>query len=187
MVSLTSLWLPILLSAVAVFIVSSIVHMALPYHRSDFAKLPNEDQILSSLAPHNIPVGDYMFPMPAGMSSMKDPAFVEKRKRGPAGIATIFPPDQMGMTKSLVLWFIYAVVVSLFAAYITSHALPLGARSAEIFRYVGTLGFLSHGMALTHDSIWFGRKWSTTIKNLFDGFLYGATMALVFIWLWPAP
>lgn len=187
MVSLSSLWLPILLSGVAVFIVSSIVHMALPYHRSDFAKLPNEDQILGSLAPHNIPVGDYMFPMPASMSAMKDPAFVEKHKRGPVGIVTILPSGQMGMTKQLVLWFVYSLVVSLFAAYITSHALPVGARSAEVFRYVGTLGFLGYGMASAHESIWFGRKWSTTIKNLFDAFVYGAATALVFIWLWPAP
>jgi len=33
MVPLTSLWAPILLSAVIVFVASSIMHMVLPFHR----------------------------------------------------------------------------------------------------------------------------------------------------------
>ncbi|MFQ5717948.1 MAG: hypothetical protein ACE5IK_00225 [Acidobacteriota bacterium] len=43
MIALTSLVLPILLSAVLVFVVSSIIHMVLPYHRGDFSQLPAED------------------------------------------------------------------------------------------------------------------------------------------------
>lgn len=187
MVSLASLWLPILLSAVAVFIVSAIIHMALPYHKSDFQQLPSEDAILNALAPHNIPVGEYMFPRPASMAAMKDPAYIEKHKRGPVGILTVLRSGEMGMGRQLTQWFIYSLVISLFSAYIASHALPAGARGAEIFRYVTTLGFLGYGLGLVHDSIWFGRKWSSTVKNLIDGFIYGAVSALVFMWLWPQP
>ena len=49
MVPLTSLWLPILLSAVVVFAASSIIHMVLPYHRNDFKKLPDEEGFLAAL------------------------------------------------------------------------------------------------------------------------------------------
>ena len=38
--SLAALWLPILLSAVIVFVVSSILHMALPFHKNDYRQLP---------------------------------------------------------------------------------------------------------------------------------------------------
>src|SRR6266851_8791731 len=44
MVSLSALWLPIVLSAVIVFVASSIMYMLLPYHRSDYRKLPEEDK-----------------------------------------------------------------------------------------------------------------------------------------------
>jgi len=44
MVSIISLWLPILLSAVAVFLVSSVIHMVFQYHKTDFKKIPSEDQ-----------------------------------------------------------------------------------------------------------------------------------------------
>ena len=36
MVSLADLWLPILLSAVLVFVASSLIHMVLGWHRHDF-------------------------------------------------------------------------------------------------------------------------------------------------------
>ena len=49
MVPIHALWLPILLSAVIVFIVSSIIHMALPVHKSDYRKLPDEEKALDAL------------------------------------------------------------------------------------------------------------------------------------------
>lgn len=186
MVSLTSLWLPILLSAVAVFLVSFVTHMVLPYHRTDFAALPNEDEILAALGKHNIPQGNYMFPHHGGAGSpMKDPAFVEKRKRGPAGLVTVMPPGVPGMGGYLAQWFAFSVVVSLFAAYVASRTLPMAAASSEVFRITATVGFVGYGLALVHYSIWYHVKWSTTLKNLFDALLYGAATAAVFVWMWP--
>ncbi len=49
MVYVTALWLPILLSTVLVFIASSIIHIVLPYHRSDHKKLPNEEKLLEAM------------------------------------------------------------------------------------------------------------------------------------------
>ena len=60
MVSIISLWLPILLSAVAVFIASSVIHMVFKYHNSDFKKMPAEDEVMAALRPFDIPPGEYV-------------------------------------------------------------------------------------------------------------------------------
>lgn len=185
MVSLSSLWLPILLSAVAVFIVSSVVHMALGYHNSDFKALPAEDDVMRALAPFNLPPGEYMFPRGSGMASMKDPAFIEKKKRGPNGMLNVFPNEMPGMGAPLTKWFLYSMLVSLFAGYLASRYLQAGAQGAEVFRLVATAGFMAYGMAHIADSIWWARAWSVTFKNLFDALLYGATTGAVFVWMWP--
>ena len=40
MVPVTSLWLPIVLSGVLVFVASSLIHMVLGYHKGDYRALP---------------------------------------------------------------------------------------------------------------------------------------------------
>ena len=185
MVSLASLWLPILLSAVAVFIVSSIVHMALGYHKADFDTMSAEDDVMRALAPFNLPPGQYMFPAPKGMASMKDPAFIEKKNRGPNGVLRVYPNGMVGMGAPLAKWFVYSLVVSLFAAYLGSRFLPAGAQGSEIFRLTTTVAFLSYGMAHVADSVWWGVKWGVTTRNLLDALLYGAATGAVFMWMWP--
>lgn len=185
MTSLASLWLPILLSAVAVFIVSSIVHMALPHHRNDFARLPGEDEVMRALAQSSPAPATYMFPFAGSMAAMKDPAWVEKRTRGPSGILTVMPAGMPVMAKNLVAWFIYAVVISLFAAYIASRALQPGAPGAQVLRFTAATAFFCYGVGMAHESVWFNRRWSVTIKYLFDALLYGFATGAVFVWLWP--
>ena len=184
MTSLTSLWLPILLSAVAVFIVSSIVHMVLPHHHTDFAKLPTEDEVMHALAQGSPARGTYMFPYAGSMAAMKDPAWIEKRARGPAGIVTIIPGG-MNMAKNLVAWFIYSIVISLFAAYIASRALRPGAEGGEVLRFTAATAFFCYGVGMAHESVWFSRRWSVTFKYLFDALLYAFATGAVFVWLWP--
>jgi hypothetical protein len=184
MVPLASLWLPILLSAVIVFITSSLLHMVLRYHRSDFAKLPNEDAIMDALRP--VPSGDYMAPYSSGPEQMKDPAFQEKVKRGPMIIVTIMRSAMpQAFKKSLALWFVYALVVGVFAAYIAGRALRPGTEYLEVFRFAGTTAFVAYALALAQQSIWYGKKWSTTVKSMFDGLMYALLTAGVFGWLWP--
>jgi hypothetical protein len=88
MVSLTSLWLPIVISAVVVFFASFIVHMVLPFHRKDFRKLPAEDEVLDALRRFNIPAGDYLAPNAGGPEAMRTKEFQEKFARGPVFTAT---------------------------------------------------------------------------------------------------
>jgi len=62
MIPLTALWLPILLSAVIVFVASFIMHMLLPYHRSDYKPLPGEDKVLATPRAAGLKRGLYLFP-----------------------------------------------------------------------------------------------------------------------------
>ncbi len=184
MISIMSLWLPILLSAVAVFFLSYFTHMVLKYHSTDFARLPAEDQVMEALGRHNIAPGEYMFPHASGADAMKDPAYVEKRNRGPAAILSVMPTPAAPLTNSLLQWFIFSMVVSLFAAYLASRA-QVGADGAEVLRFTATVAFLGYGLALVSDSIWYYRKWSTTWKSLFDALLYAVVTGGIFMWLWP--
>ena len=185
MVHIMSLWIPILLSAVLVFIVSSIIHMVLGYHRSDYKKLPSEDAVLEALRKFSIPPGDYHFPRPDGMKAMKDPAFIEKRTKGPVGLMTIMKPGPPAMGRELFQWFVYIVVVGIFGAYVAGRALAPGAPYLSVFRFVGTTAFACYSMALVQDHIWYKRSRSATLKSMFDGLVYACVTAGVFGWLWP--
>src|SRR5258706_1503931 len=127
MVALHSLWLPILLSSVIVFLVSSIIHMALPWHKSDYPKVPNEDKVMEALRPFAIPPGDYMIPRPASAQDMRSPEFLEKRRKGPGMVLTVLPSGPPSMGSHLALWFLYSVVVGLLAAFVAGRAVPPGA------------------------------------------------------------
>lgn len=184
MVSIVSLWLPILLSAVFVFIASSIIHMMLPYHHNDFRKVGPEDELLDSLRSLDIPPGEYVAPYASSQKEMKDPAYLEKRKRGPQVILTLIPGGT-GMGKSLVLWFVYCVVVSVIAAYVTGRALGPGADYLQVFRFAGCTTFVGFALALWQNTIWYHRPVSTTLKSNIDSLIYAFLVAGTFGWLWP--
>jgi hypothetical protein len=50
MTGLSALWLPILLSAAAGFVASSLIHMASPWHKSDYPKMANEERVMDAAA-----------------------------------------------------------------------------------------------------------------------------------------
>jgi len=185
MVGLFSLWLPILLSAVFVFIVSSIIHTVSPWHKSDYPRMENEDKVMDALRPLNIAPGDYMVPRPESMKDMRSPAYMDKLRKGPKVIMTILPGGMPGMTKNLVGWFVYSVVVNIFAAYITSRAVAAGTEYLQVFRFIGTVSFVGYVLALWQMSIWYSRSWGTTIKSTVDGLIYALLTAGTFGWLWP--
>jgi hypothetical protein len=185
MIPVLSLWLPILLSAVFVFVMSFLLHMVLPYHRSDLARLPAEDETMEAMRKFAIPPGDYMVPCAGSPKAMKDPAFLEKMKKGPVAVMTVMPSGQMSMGSSLVQWFIYSLVVGVFTAYVAGRLIPSGTPYLRVFRFVGCIAFIGYALALWQDSIWYKRKWSTTIKNTFDGLVYGLLTGGTFGWLWP--
>src|SRR5713226_944528 len=165
MVPVISLAVPILLSAVIVFVASFILHMLLPLHRGDLRQVPREVDVMEALRSFNIPPGDYAIPHAGSPAAMRDPVFVEKMKKGPLVLMTIAPGQAPSMTKNLVMWFIYAVLVGIFAAYVAGRALGPGTPYLEVFRFAGTTAFLGYALALAQHSIWYRRRWSTTIKS----------------------
>jgi hypothetical protein len=186
MVPLLSLWAPILVSAVFVFLASSIVHMVLPFHRKDYRPLPAEGEVMAALRKFRIPRGDYLVPCASGPKEMKSPAFLEKMKQGPVMLMTVMEPGTPSMGKNLAQWFVYCVVVSIFAAYIAGRALGPGAHYLSVFRFAGCTTFVGYALALWQNSIWFKRAWGITIRSTIDGLLYALLTAGTFGWLWPA-
>jgi hypothetical protein len=184
MVPLAALWLPILLSAVIVFVASSIIHMASPWHKNDYPKVPNEEGLRAALRPLAIPPGDYMVPRPSSREELKDPKFLEKINQGPNLVLTVLPTGPWSMGRNLGLWFVYLLAVSLFAAYIAGRALAPGAPYLQVFRFVGATAFLGYAAALWQMSIWYRRAWSTTVKATIDGLIYAVLTAGTFGWLW---
>ena len=185
MVSIASLWLPILLSAVAVFIASSVIHMLLGYHKADYRKVPAEDEFMAALRKFDLPPGDYVIPCPGSAQAMKDPAFIEKFKAGPRGMMTIMKSGEMSMGTQFVQWFLYCVVIGITAAYISSRALGFGAHYRMVFRFVGATAFSGYARALWQNSIWYKKSWGTTIRSTIDGLIYALLTAGFFGWLWP--
>jgi hypothetical protein len=181
---LASLWIPIVLSAVIVFIASSIMHMLLPYHRNDYRKLPDEEKVLGTLRSTGLARGQYVFPF-CTHKDMKSPEMIEKYKQGPVGTITVFPSGPPVMGKFLGLWLGYCLIIGFFVAYLAWHTLAVGTNHLVVFRVVGTAAFLAYGLGQLSNGIWKGQLWSTTLKEALDGLIYGLLTAGTFGWLWP--
>jgi hypothetical protein len=185
MVPVTALWLPIIVAAAIVFVASSVIHMVLGYHAADYGELPGEDDVQAALRKFNLPPGDYMLPCPGSPKEGQSQAFIEKMKRGPVAMISIWPNASMSMARELPMWFVYSLVVGLFAGYVAGIVLPRGADYMVVFRITGTVAFVGYALALWQHSIWYRRSWSTTIRSTIDGAIYGLLTAGAFGWLWP--
>ena len=185
MTPFSALWLPILVSLVVVFLISSFIHMASPWHKSDFPKLANEEAVLDALRPLNLPPGDYMMPRPSSMAEMKSPEFIAKVNRGPRVLMTIMPSGPSNMGSSLLGWAVFILVVTAIAAHVAGGVIPRGAPSRNVFHTVGLFTLAAYAFALWPLSIWYGRGWGITIKSTVDGLIYAIATGLVFMWLWP--
>jgi hypothetical protein len=186
MVPLTALWLPILVSGVFVFIGSSVIHMALQYHRSDCDPLATEEKLLDAMRNVGVPPGDYFLPHPPSkMADMKSPEYEAKLEKGPLVVMTVLEGKGMPMGPRMIQWFVYTLVVSVFAGYVAGRTIGPGAASMPVFRIAATVAFAGYALGMWPQSIWWSRKWSTTWKNTFDGLIYALLTGWAFAWLWP--
>ncbi len=185
MISLLDLWMPIVASAVAVFVVSSLVHMVLKWHASDYKGLPNEDEVRDALRRGSLTPAMYHFPHCKDMKEMGSPEMLAKYKEGPVGFVVITPSGAPNMGKYLSVWFLYCLLVGVFVAYLTGHTVASGTPYLAVFRVAGTAAFMTYGLSALVDSIWKGQRWSSTLKHVLDGLLYGLVTAGCFGWLWP--
>jgi hypothetical protein len=186
MVPISSLWLPILASAVLVFVASSILHMVLKYHQSDYRQLPKEAETLAALRGAGLTPGLYHFPYCASPKEMSAPEMVEKLEKGPVGLMTVMPSGPMAMGKYLTMWFVYSVLVSVFAAYLAGRTLATGTEYLTVFRVAGTAAFMAYGLSQLVDSVWKGAPWSNSLKNVMEGLFYALVTGGAFGWLWPS-
>jgi hypothetical protein len=185
MVSLGALWLPVLLSAVLVFVTSSIIHMVLRYHSSDYTRLPNEDAVRAAIQSGNPAPAQYVIPYCATPKEMAGADMQKKFVEGPVGVLNLKRSGPPGMGTNLVQWFIFSLVVSFFLAYVASRTLPAGSDYLHVFQIVGTVGFLAYAAGQLPAAIWMGKPWTVAWKEVFDGLLYGLVTAGTFGWLWP--
>lgn len=184
MVSLVDLWLPILLSAVLVFVASSVIHMLLhQWHSQDFKRFTAEDAVMDALRRFDLGPGDYAAPLPESVGHMSSAEFKAKQARGPSFALTIL--TNHSMAQNLVKWFVYSLVVALFAAYVASIALPAGAPYTTVFRVTSTVAFAGYALALWQNWIWYSRGMGYTVRSTIDGLIYGLLAGGAFGWLWP--
>jgi len=185
MIPIASLWLPVLLSAVGVFIASSIIHMVFQYHKGDYAKLAGEDEVLAVMRDAGVKPGSYYFPNCPDPKGLAEPEMQEKFKAGPVGFMTVIPSGVPAMGKQLGSWFVYSVLVGACIAYLATRTIAAGTDYLAVFQVVGTTAFLAYGFAHVSDSIWKGQSWASACRHLLDAFIYGCVTGGVFGWLWP--
>lgn len=186
MVSLGSLWLPVLLSATFVFVASSIIHMLLGYHNRDYTPLANEDEVRAAISRGRPAVKQYVIPYANSAAEMNSEEYKRKYAEGPVAVISLKQAGPVTMGPTLVRWFVYLIVVSFFVAYIASHALEPGASYLRVFQIVGAVGFLAYAAGQLPAAIWMGKPWSVAVKEVFDGLVYGLLTAGTFGWLWPS-
>lgn len=182
---LAVLWLPILLSAVAVFVVSSLLHMVTPLHKGDTRGISNEEVVMDALRAGGLAPGEYMFPYCGDMKEMGSDAFRAKLDRGPVGFMQVMPNGPLKFGSSLVQWFVYSLVIGIFVAYVGHLTLARGEAGVTVFRVLATIAVLPYGLAHFHDFIWRGRSLGIVLKFAISGVLYGFLTGAIFAAFWP--
>lgn len=180
---LALLWLPILLSAVLVFVLGAASHMLLPWRKNEFNHVPQSDAVQAAV--RDLPPGLYLFPAAPDRKDRMTPAWMERWAAGPSGWLTLVPKGPIRMGRNMGLSFLVNLAVSFLAAYAAAHAFGAAPPYRSVFRVVGTIGFLSYGVAPAFASIWYSRPWRSYAADLLDALVHGLAMAGVFGWLWP--
>lgn len=186
MQAIASLWLPILVAAIAVFVASSLVHMVFRWHQSDHRRVANEDAVMAALRDGGIARGQYILPWCEGMKAAQDEAMQAKYRAGPIAVITVFKPGMPQMGGMLLKWFVFNLVVALICAVAIVHLFGAGVGAPYAAHLAGVLTFMAYGAGSAQQAIWMGKPWSTVAKDLLDALIYAAVTAAAFYFLWPA-
>jgi hypothetical protein len=184
MSELAGLWLPILTSAVAVFIASFLAWVVIGHHTPDWQELPEESGTMEFLQKSGIRPGQYLFPLARTKGQMADPAKQQRMASGPWGTVNIWArPVNMG--RNLLQTFTFYLVTSFFIAYLGTLALDPGAGFSRVFQVTGTAGILAYAFGIVPNAIWFGTHLRALLMDIFDGVSFGLITGVVFALLWP--
>ena len=184
--SFGSLWLAVVASAVAVWILSAVLHMVLKYHRADYKPLADEAAVGDALRKAAPAPGLYMMPYCTDGSQMKDPAVIKKFEDGPIAMVTVMRNGRPAMGKNLLQWLLYCFLASFVAAYVARHTLHPGDDGLLVMRITGAVAFAAYAFGNLQSSIWAGVPWSNAVRGLIDSVVYSVATGFVFRWLWPA-
>jgi hypothetical protein len=186
MALLAHLWLPIVLSAVFVFIASSVINMFLKFwHAPDYKGFSNEDDVAAAIRKGNPSAGAYQLPYCSSPEAMKQPQMAEKFKNGPVGMVFLRKPGPMNIGSFLGQWFAFCLLVTFFCALVAVHVFGPGAESARIFHVVGLIALMTFSFGGIPDAIWWSHPWGSTLKYVVDGLIYALITGATFAWLWP--
>lgn len=185
MVPLTQIWLPIVVAAVFVFVASSLIHMVVKWHNSDYRPLPNEEAVLDAIRKGAPGPGQYTFPYCADLKEMGKEETRKKFERGPMGFVYLTTPGLPNMGKLLGSWFLLNLVVSFCVGYLVSRTVAPGTPYLQVFRVAGTVTFLAYAVGTVPNAIWMGKPWKVTLKEIVDGLVFGLVTAGAYGWLWP--
>ena len=179
--SIAGLWLPIVVAALICFVASSVIWMVLKWHNSDYRKTQNEEQLRDAL--RGAAPGFYLLPYCGDYAEIKAPEMQQKLTEGPVAYLTVVPNGMPPMGPKMLSMIGYFLLVSILAAYVVSRTLAPDADYLAVFRIAGTVAFIANGFAVIPESIWYGRPWPVTAKNLLDALIYGLLTGGVFGWL----
>lgn len=178
---MSSLAVPIILSAIALFFASFLSWMVLQLHKPDWKRLDRQDDLMAALRPFNLAVGSYMFPCPKDHKEMQLEEFKAKYTAGPRGLMTILAPTNMGVNLGLTLG--YFLIVSFVIGYLASMGLPKGTDFLAVFRFIFAAGMLAFLAGIVQHSIWFRNR---VFGHLIESIFYSAIIGTIFAAMWPA-
>ncbi len=181
----TALILPALLSAGLVFVASSIVHMVIKWHSPDYRKFANEDEVRAAVRNAHATPGQYILPYCLDGKEMANPEVAKKFEEGPIAVVYVRPNGPPKLGSFLGAWVVYTFVVSLVVGYVGWASVPRGASYLKVFQVIGAAAWLAYSWGGPIDSIWKGKPWSSTVREMVDGLVYAALTAGAFAWLWP--
>lgn len=177
------LWLPILLSAAAVWLISLVFGMALPHHKQDWIGLSDEDGFMDFIRRNGIKPGNYLFPDFRTREALKSAKVEKALNEGPVGHLSVWrTPVTMG--DKMVGAFIVHLVVATLIAYLTRIALPGAAPFAKVFQIAGTAGILAYSFSFIPNALWFGAYKRTIVASIIDGIICGLVIGVIFAWRW---
>jgi hypothetical protein len=188
MAFLAQLWLPILVSAVLVFVLSAVTHMFLPARKTEWGRLAKEGDVQAAL--RGVTPGLYAFPALSTPGERPTPEDMKRWAVGPSGWLSLVPAGPINMGRNLGLSLLMNLFVSFSVAYVatlTLGSVPLQMFPHErvVFRVVSTIGFLAYAIGPAYEAIWYWKPFKSLAYTVLDALLFGLAMGATFGWLWP--
>ena len=174
---LVDLWLPIVLSGLAVFMLSAMVWTVFPHHKKEWGGFPNESAVADAVRAANLAPGLYHFPHAADQQAMGTPEMKAKMEKGPIAFVTILPNGQFAMGPMMAKSVLSSVLIATFTGYVAFHSVMAGAEYLTVFRIVGTVTFMAYAFGTMADSVWFGRPWKSWMLGAGDALMYALVTA----------